>query len=54
MTGRTLLRKDNAMAAAQDRIHLDLSGLSIPAGVYLLEVRTGTDVYITKIIKARL
>lgn len=53
MTGRTLLRKDNAMAA-QDRIHLDLSGLSLPSGVYLLEVRTNANTYTAKIIKARL
>jgi hypothetical protein len=53
MTGRTLLQRDNAFAA-QDRIHLDLSGLSLSAGVYLLEVRTGSTTYITKIQKARL
>jgi hypothetical protein len=53
MTGRTLLRRDNAFAA-QDRIRLDLSGLSLPAGVYLLEVRTGSNTYITKIEKAQL
>lgn len=53
ITGRTLLRKDNAFAA-QNRIHLDLSGLSLPAGVYLLEVRTGSNVYIVKIEKAQL
>lgn len=52
MTGRTLLRRDNANAA-QDRIHLDLSGLSLPEGIYLLEVRTGSNTYTTKIIKAR-
>ncbi len=52
MTGRILLRKDNA-GFAQDRIHLDLSGLSLPAGIYLLEVRTGSNTYITKIVKAR-
>jgi hypothetical protein len=53
MTGRTLLQRDNAFAA-QDRIHLDLSGLSLRAGVYLLEVRTGSNIYITKIEKAQL
>jgi len=53
MTGKTLLRRNN-VTAAQDRIHIDLSGLSLPAGVYLLEVRTGTGTYTTKIVKARL
>jgi alpha-tubulin suppressor-like RCC1 family protein len=53
ITGRTLLLRDNAFAA-QDRIHFDLSGLSLSAGVYLLEVRTGSNTYIIKIQKARL
>jgi hypothetical protein len=53
MTGKTLLRRNNVIAA-QDRIHIDLSGLSLPAGIYLLEVRTGTGAYTSKIIKAQL
>jgi len=52
MTGKTLLRWDNAIAA-QDRVHVDVSGLSLPAGVYLLEIRTGTETYVTRIIKAQ-
>jgi len=53
MTGRTLLRRYNS-PSGQPLLHIDLSGLSLPAGVYLLEVRTGTNTYIQKIEKAHL
>jgi hypothetical protein len=51
MTGRSLIRQDNT-PAGQRLIHLDLSGITLPAGIYLLEVRTATNTYITKIEKA--
>ena len=51
MTGRSLIRQDNT-PAGQRLIHVDLSGLSLPAGIYLLEVRTTTNTYISKIEKA--
>jgi hypothetical protein len=51
MTGKALFRLDNA-PPEQYHIHLDLSGLNLAAGLYLLEVRTSNDVYVSKIVKA--
>lgn len=48
MTGRQLLRK---VSPPQQNIHLDLDGLSLPAGIYLLVVRTGSKTYTQKLIK---
>lgn len=53
MTGKALFRQDSN-PAGQDHIHLDLSGLSLASGLYLLEVRTSNNVYISRIVKARL
>ena len=50
MTGKALFRQDST-PAGQDRIHLDLSGLNLASGLYLLEVRTSNNVYIQKVLK---
>jgi hypothetical protein len=50
MTGKMLFRQDNT-AAGQDHIHLDLSGLNLASGLYLLEVRTNNNVYVQKVLR---
>ncbi|HVU57012.1 MAG TPA: M43 family zinc metalloprotease [Puia sp.] len=50
MTGKALFRQENT-PAGQDHIHLDLSGLNLAAGLYLLEVRTSNQVYVEKLIR---
>jgi hypothetical protein len=50
MTGKALFRQENT-PAGQDHLHLDLSGLDLAAGLYLLEVRTSKNVYVQKVLK---
>lgn len=50
MTGKTLMRRYNS-SAGQSLLHLDLSGLVLPAGIYLLEIRIGSSVYTQKLIR---
>ena len=49
MTGRQLLRKTSP---AQQKVHLDVGGLALPSGIYLLEVRTDKKTYTQKLIKS--
>ena len=50
MTGRELIRQSGVQTAGS-RMHFDLSGLSLSAGVYLLEVRYNGGTQVTKIVK---
>jgi hypothetical protein len=50
MTGKALFRQENT-PAGQDHIHLDLSGLDLAAGLYLLEVHTSSNIYVQKVLK---
>jgi hypothetical protein len=50
MTGKTLFRQDNEPEGL-DHVHLDLSGLNLASGLYLLEVRTSNNVFIQKVLK---
>ena len=50
ITGRVLWRQTNAPVSGT-RLHLNLPGTSLTAGVYLLEVNTGNNSYIQRVLK---
>ncbi|HLZ86301.1 MAG TPA: T9SS type A sorting domain-containing protein, partial [Puia sp.] len=50
ITGRELLRQAGTQSSGA-RLHLDFSGSSLTAGVYLLEVRSATGTQIQRVIK---
>ncbi len=50
ITGRELLRQQG-MQSAGSRLHLDFSGSSLSAGVYLLEVSTDNGTRVQKVLK---
>ena len=50
LTGHQLFRKDNTVTGS-DRIHLDLSGIHLSAGIYLLKVSSGNSSRILKVLK---
>jgi hypothetical protein len=65
ITGKELLRQSAGSAASTgsvgstgsaaslegNRLHIDLSGRSISAGIYILEVKTATDTWVEKLLK---
>jgi hypothetical protein len=50
MTGKALFRQEDT-PAGQNPLHVDLSGLNLAAGIYILEVRTGAETYTEKLIR---
>jgi pregnancy-associated plasma protein-A len=50
ITGRALWRRTDVPASGT-RLHLNLPGSSLSAGVYLLEVNTGTNIYVQRVLK---
>jgi hypothetical protein len=50
MAGRELLRQAGT-GSAGSRLHIGLSGASLSAGVYLLEVRFNNQTQVVKVIK---
>ena len=50
MTGRELLSRPG-VASAGSRMRIDLSGTSISAGIYLLELRCNNSIHVEKLLK---
>jgi hypothetical protein len=50
MTGRELLSRPG-VAANGNRMRIDISGSSISAGIYLLELRFNNSVHVEKLLK---